>query len=110
MLALIIIAPSAPRKTSAIASRNRSRRISNRVARNSSNAASGASVLPAAMTGAVHTGGLSVTFTRNAPRNIPGDTRRPKTSRPTSAIPDGGHTGVTLVPTSAACRLSRAAA
>src|SRR5258708_8567491 len=63
--------------------------------RSNSADATGASVLPAAITAAPAGDGPRGRFTAKAASRIAGQARRPITSSATSAIPDGGQTGVT---------------
>ena len=68
------------------------------------------SVLPVAMPSDVHRFPAVVTFARNAPSRIAGQTRGPSSSIEASAIPVGGHTAVALAWTKASMSPSLAAA
>jgi hypothetical protein len=66
-------------------------------------------VFPAATATAAANEGLMGAFTTNAAAAMAGHIRAPNTRKAASAIPVGGHTGVTFRPTSATRRLSSAA-
>ena len=91
------------------ASRHRSICLRNPTACTSVAARRGARVFPAAVTTAASAFGVMGRLTRNAPSAIAGHMRRPNTRKATNAIPVGGHSGVTLRPTTASLRLSLAA-
>jgi hypothetical protein len=100
---------SVPKLTRATASRSRSSwgrkpAFWSRVAQRS-----GATVLPTAMPAAVNGDGPIGAFTRKAPRAIAGQTLRPNSKIPATAIPVGGQIGVTCPPTNATRRLRIAA-
>ncbi len=99
-VALISIPVSAPRKISPIASCRRSSSVRNPVRRSSAYEQTGARVFPSTMASTAGIDGPSGTLTRNAPSAIPGQTRRPRRSRLATAMPVGGHSGVTWPPTS----------
>ncbi|CAM5484393.1 hypothetical protein SAURM35S_06332 [Streptomyces aurantiogriseus] len=102
-VALITMPIRAPRKTSARASRSRSRAVRNPTRRRRRQAHTGATVLPTVMASTGRIDGPSVTFTRNAPSATAGQARRPHSSRTTSAMPVGGQNGVTCPRTSCCC-------
>ncbi len=93
----------------AAASRRRSISVLKPAARSSSAAAKGASVFPAAVTAAASGWGVIGRFTRKAATATPGHTPRPSSSNATTAMPVGGHKGVTFFSTSATRSPSRAA-
>ena len=109
MVALIVMAPSAPITIMAIASRSRSSSRWKSTRRKSSIATNGAKVLPAAMMAAPIGDGPIGRLTANAARAMAGHARRPIRRNATRAIPVGGHTGVTCPWTRAKLKLSRAA-
>ena len=100
---------SRARTTTAAASRSRSICHRNPTAMRSVATMKGASVFPKAVAAAAHTWALMGAFTAKAATRIPGHTRRPRMRKATTAIPDGGHSGVTFFPTRASWRLRCAA-
>lgn len=100
---LISIAASAPRKTSASPSRSRLRLNRNPTARSSSQAQTGAAVLPTTMPAASGPGAPRETMTSSAPRAMPGTHHGPNRSRQATARPVGGQMGVTTEPSAVSC-------
>ena len=108
-VALSVIATSAARTMMAAASRRRSSSRRKPMRLRSSAAATGASVLPAAISTALIGVGPIGRFTANAPTKMPSAIERPKMRTATRAIPVGGQMGVTWPWTRASERLARAA-
>ena len=71
-------------------------------------ATSGASVFPAAVTAAASGPSLIGRFTAKAATATPGHNDRPKSRKAATAIPVGGHSGVTLRSTRDRVRPTRA--
>ncbi len=94
--------------TMATASRTRSISVRNRNRESRVAATRGAIVFPAAVAAAAGRGSMGA-FTRKAARATPGHILRPNTRNATTAMPAGGHSGVTFSLTRASRRLSRAA-
>lgn len=95
IVALTSIPVNAPRKISASASGKRSNCLWNPVRRSSAYEQRGAMVFPSTIASTAGIDGPSETLTRKAPSAIPGQTRGPRRSRVATAIPVGGHSGVT---------------
>ena len=107
IVALISMLNSAA-TTMAMASLSRSISFRKPIANNSSTATKGATVLPAAVAAAASSEDVIVTLTRNAPRATPGQILRPMRRNATTAMPVGGHSGVTFFSISAKRSPSRA--
>ncbi len=97
-VALISIGSRPPRKTSARASRSRSISTRKPALRSIRYAHTGARVFPAMMPRLGKSTSLIRSMARYAPRAIPGHIRRPSQSRAATAMPVGGHRGVTSAP------------
>jgi hypothetical protein len=109
MSALIVMLNNAPRNTMAAASRTRSISRWNPTRIRSTAARSGATVFPAAVARAASTFVLIGRFTRSAATATPGHTDRPSRRKAATAIPVGGHRGVTFFSIRASSRLKCAA-
>jgi hypothetical protein len=95
VVALISMPPSAATNTRATTSLTRRRSSRNPALASSRHAQTGASVLPAEIATTAGSVGPTSTFARNAPIVMPGQHRTPNNSRHASAMPVGGHSGVT---------------
>ena len=110
-VALSAVLASAPTTTRAITSRTRSSEGWKSTTRVSSHAAATASsVFPVAIPAAPAAGTPAIQLSRNAPRAMPGQQRKPSRSSAASATPDGGQADETTVCATAASRPMRAAA
>ena len=108
IVALMSMLARAPRKTIANASCRRSSCRRKPTLARSMAATKGASVLPAAVTAAASGPSLIGRFTAKAATAIPGHNDRPNSRNAATAIPVGGHSGVTFCSTSDRVRPIRA--
>lgn len=104
--ALTVIPPSAPRKTSASPSRSRSSEGRKPTSRSRYQEASGARVLPTAISTEYPETGLMLEVTASIPSAMPGVMRGPKAKSAATATPEGSHRGVTVAPSTTTWRSS----
>ena len=110
-VALSVVLASAPTTTRAITSRTRSSEGRKSTTRVSSHAAATASsVFPVAIPAAPTADTPAVQLSRNVPSAMPGQRRRPSSSKAASARPEGGQAEETTGCATAASKPTRAAA
>ncbi|OKJ84813.1 hypothetical protein AMK32_12605 [Streptomyces sp. CB01883] len=100
VVALTSIPVNAPRKIRPRTSRSRSSSLRNPARRSNRQEQTGARVFPAVIARTAGSDGPRPMLARNAPSATPGHTRLPRSSRLATAIPLGGHSGVTWLRTS----------
>lgn len=106
MVELSRVAVRAPRKTSARPSRNRMRSLRNPTLRSMRYAQTGAAVLPIRLPITTGRNEVRDMMTKRAPRAMPGQARRPRSSRQATATPVGGQMGVKTAPSTTSSRMS----